>query len=99
MRISDWSSDVCSSDLCSGSSGQRERDGEKIAVHETCLSWVSFLVPGEIVAAPVFAPDFGERRCSAATPRFLHAARMRSEERRVGKECVSPCRCRWLPYH
>src|SRR3546814_16188819 len=75
MRISDWSSDVCSSDLssdvvfvptglgteiralewlcrggggnCSGSSGQRERDGEKIAVHETCLSWVSFLVPGE----------------------------------------------------
>src|SRR3546814_9790539 len=63
---------------CSGSSGQRERDGEKIAVHETCLSWVSFLVPGEIVAAPVFAPDFGERRCSAATPRFLHAARMRA---------------------
>src|SRR3546814_4255907 len=23
----------------------------------------------------------------------------RSEERRVGKECVSPCRLRWSPYH
>src|SRR3546814_12040205 len=23
----------------------------------------------------------------------------RSEERRVGKECVSPCRSRWSPYH
>src|SRR3546814_6294998 len=106
MRISDWSSDVCSSDLSSdvvfvptglgteiralewlcrggggnssGSSGQRERDGEKIAVHETCLSWVNFLVPGEIVAAPVLAHDFGERRCRAATPRFRHAARMRA---------------------
>src|SRR3546814_7777876 len=27
------------------------------------------------------------------------AARMRSEERRVGKECVSTCRSRWSPYH
>src|SRR3546814_17499033 len=24
---------------------------------------------------------------------------LRSEERRVGKECVSPCRSRWAPYH
>src|SRR3546814_8699315 len=27
------------------------------------------------------------------------AARVRSEERRVGKECVSTCRSRWSPYH
>ena len=25
--------------------------------------------------------------------------RVRSEERRVGKECYSPCRSRWSPYH
>src|SRR3546814_20290370 len=29
---------------------------------------------------------------------FPHVAE-RSEERRVGKECVSPCRYRWSPYH
>src|SRR3546814_12673897 len=33
--------------------------------------------------------------CSAAVPGRL----MRSEERRVGKECVSTCRSRWSPYH
>src|SRR3546814_15765532 len=30
---------------------------------------------------------------------FGARARTRSEERRVGKECVSPCRSRWSPYH
>src|SRR3546814_19355104 len=29
----------------------------------------------------------------------LHGAKARSEERRVGKECVSTCRSRWSPYH
>src|SRR3546814_19880936 len=29
----------------------------------------------------------------------VHAEQMRSEERRVGKECVSPCRSRWSPFH
>src|SRR3546814_4615959 len=28
-----------------------------------------------------------------------HVERVRSEERRVGKECVSPCKSRWSPYH
>src|SRR3546814_13218464 len=31
--------------------------------------------------------------------RFENAVRARSEERRVGKECVSTCRSRWSPYH
>src|SRR3546814_12218903 len=38
-----------------------------------------------------------ECRGRAASRRF--AARHRSEERRVGKECVSTCRSRWSPYH
>src|SRR3546814_9784191 len=67
MRISDWSSDVCSSDLC------RHR-----------------LFAG---AARQF--DAGRAvRGHAAADRQL-----RSEERRVGKECVSTCRSRWSPYH
>src|SRR3546814_4517187 len=32
-------------------------------------------------------------------PPVLIACRGRSEERRVGKECVSTCRSRWSPYH
>src|SRR3546814_13379552 len=34
-----------------------------------------------------------------ATIEMLHLIGARSEERRVGKECVSPCRSRWSPYH
>src|SRR3546814_2364516 len=30
---------------------------------------------------------------------LLHEEKERSEERRVGKECVSTCRSRWSPYH
>src|SRR3546814_19435558 len=33
------------------------------------------------------------------TPMLYYAASTRSEERRVGKECVSTCRSRWSPYH
>src|SRR3546814_2262172 len=35
----------------------------------------------------------------AGEERAEHRRRVRSEERRVGKECVSPCRSRWSPYH
>src|SRR3546814_18239091 len=35
----------------------------------------------------------------AAVEKFIHCSGRRSEERRVGKECVSTCRSRWSPYH
>src|SRR3546814_17466940 len=38
--------------------------------------------------------EWGVMRCGLAIGR-----RVRSEERRVGKECVSTCRSRWSPYH
>src|SRR3546814_13818072 len=63
MRISDWSSDVCSSDL-----------NKRVS---------NLLGKGFILPAPIL-------------PR---ARFRRSEERRVGKECVSTCRSRWSPYH
>src|SRR3546814_11472384 len=73
MRISDWSSDVCSSDLARG----RRSAGR---------------------AAPI--RHWRRRRPRSRTPPFAGAAAAdRSEERRVGKECVSTCRSRWSPYH
>src|SRR3546814_14916542 len=60
MRISDWSSDVCSSDLQRYHLRHLRRHHRHLITHR------------------------------------LHP---RSEERRVGKECVSTCRSRWSPYH
>src|SRR3546814_20631890 len=75
LRISDWSSDVCSSDLARrepfSSAGLRR----------------SFFVI-ELMIATI-----------RGTSRPVTWALTRSEERRVGKECVSTCRSRWSPYH
>src|SRR3546814_13660304 len=83
MRISDWSSDVCSSDLV-------RIQGDEIAVrarlrkteiysghadHDELLAWLRDRLP------------------------VRRGLILRSEERRVGKECVSTCRSRWSPYH
>src|SRR3546814_10201729 len=84
MRISDWSSDVCSSDLkfLSPRGGGRE-EGRKEAT-PVLSRWVR-RSPG--------GPTMLRRRSIFFKPGF------RSEERRVGKECVSTCRSRWSPYH
>src|SRR3546814_2488442 len=85
MRISDWSSDVCSSDLiplCSP--GARERRGHK----EGC--------PGARGGEP---GQKGNRKADFRFKMLLRIFSRRSEERRVGKECVSTCRSRWSPKH
>src|SRR3546814_4440317 len=88
MRISDWSSDVCSSDL-SGCAG-RDRVLERPR-------------PSPPRAAAVHPHRRGLDGKSALPVNMLgvtdHVASRRSEERRVGKECVSTCRSRWSPYH
>src|SRR3546814_12181788 len=87
MRISDWSSDVCSSDL-------------KVRMFDSLQQIACF---GEIAAGPPV--QFGRTgRIAIRQPtkhRFTKQAMIaiRSEERRVGKECVSTCRSRWSPYH
>src|SRR3546814_3634178 len=78
MRISDWSSDVCSSDLVR----LRRRAAAEL--------------PQDILFALEMRLGCG-RQGLVNTQRFGPAAR--SEERRVGKECVSTCRSRWSPYH
>src|SRR3546814_1398016 len=80
MRISDWSSDVCSSDLMAQALTVGTDDRAAIgSVHQIVA-----------VGDPLRAQD-GQRDCDLGV--------VRSEERRVGKECVSTCRSRWSPYH
>src|SRR3546814_2255393 len=76
MRISDWSSDVCSSDL--PAEPQVEGVAEDARVRED-------------------ARDERGEQSDADQPDEEDAPR--SEERRVGKECVSTCRSRWSPCH
>src|SRR3546814_15147483 len=82
MRISDWSSDVCSSDLRLLHISTAKSD--RPFVHVDCAS-----LPAELIESELFGHEKGA---------FTNA-QGRSEERRVGKECVSTCRSRWSPYH
>src|SRR3546814_15094143 len=99
MRISDWSSDVCSSDLERGD--RLEAEGAGTALDR--VRGAEDTVDGLVV---------GLRRIEVQQGRFHHVeafeafteeravnAAERSEERRVGKACVSTCRSRWSPYH
>src|SRR3546814_5155424 len=91
MRISDWSSDVCSSDLQQfHAAGLRRRDGLRDGVGNGVGGGggVGTARRNPPPGARDVAWFHGRRRCEA-----------RSEERRVGKECVSTCRSRWSPYH
>src|SRR3546814_5321758 len=81
MRISDWSSDVCSSDLIDLDHAPPAQNASLTAFyHQT---WWRYSKHCEKSLGCMEA----SRHCG------------RSEERRVGKECVSTCRCRWSPYH
>src|SRR3546814_12575894 len=124
MRISDWSSDVCSSDLviCESTYGDRIREEVSIEERRTLLEAEisGALVRGGNLVIPVFALERTQEllldiaslinagrlphpRVFIDTPLATRAttvfAKSRSEERRVGKECVSPGRSRWSPYH
>src|SRR3546814_2541469 len=107
MRISDWSSDVCSSDLT-------------VDIPLRVLWWSKIVAAAAFVAALVFVAvpvpalaqlgqvettgsqmiledyDTGAVIFAKNPDEKMHP---RSEERRVGKECVSTCRSRWWPYH
>src|SRR3546814_11798868 len=86
MRISDWSSDVCSSDL------DRRRVQE--CVREAGFDRADHLQPRDLL---ITERDL-QRAEIVLQLRQRARAEDRSEERRVGKECVSTCRSRWSPY-
>src|SRR3546814_20831323 len=105
MRISDWSSDVCSSDL------DFDRFTEEMAA-AGMLTWrsseakdgddESWVIGKPRALASGEAEEFGTvagfRNPDQMDRAFLQRS-YRSEERRVGKECVSTCSSRWSPYH
>src|SRR3546814_15429899 len=105
MRISDWSSDVCSSDLRFGQACvlAAELPGavEQIYAHflhtPASVARYTALMTGLPWSAPAHAqdiwtiPDWVKREKRAEV-------RWRSEERRVGKECGSTCGSRCAPY-
>src|SRR3546814_17170334 len=94
MRISDWSSDVCSSDLL-GATTYYNRLAQRVTA--------AMSVP--TAAGKLYDIDTRLRPQGAQGPlvvtldSFERYQRERSDERRVGKECVRTCRSRWSPYH
>src|SRR3546814_19922260 len=99
MRIGDWSSDVCSSDLIARAAEplrRRERfhqpparlvraaEDADLAGADEVAQRIHHLVIGRVMVGPV---------------RLIKIDIVRSEERRVGTECVSTFRYRWTPYH
>src|SRR3546814_11994860 len=104
MRISDWSSGVSSSDLLRP---QTDRGFEQV------VNMFTMAVGNGLAGAcgeghrascchhPFMAQDLRPISTSSAPPAAafrLNVSPGRSEERRVGKECVSTCRSRWSPY-
>src|SRR3546814_17657214 len=101
MRISDWISDVCSSDLslCDQIGTNLTSAASRLAIKaiiDLALS-LDGLPPAtfDIFLKIETRPQLGPLMLFKASPSGIE----RSEERRVGKECVSTCRSRWSAYH
>src|SRR3546814_1583645 len=92
MRISDWSSDVCSSDLDLATVDVLYDLGFLLMD----LWHYGYRKEANLVFNRYFDLSPEDEPGLPLLPLFLS---MRSEERRVGKECVSTCRSRWSPYH
>src|SRR3546814_17258368 len=92
MRMSDWSSDVCSSDLSLSKEGPQvepkalARRAQQLAARQSRSRLQIFPRSSRIVD-------------DVAIPVDDHMRWRRSDERRVGEEGVSTCRSRWEPYH
>src|SRR3546814_13163713 len=127
MRISDWSSDVCSSDLLplylfSWKIAPALAAGNTVVAKPSEVTPCSAALLGELSIEAGFppgvlnivqgrGPSVGQAIVehahvkavsftgSTATGARIASVAARSEERRVGKECVSTCRSRWSPYH
>src|SRR3546814_4013334 len=90
MRISDWSSDVCSSDLLEQEARKRESQ------NKTPQQTQPLQQDSNNEQKKAQELDKLEWKEGKKTGSFVF---VRSEERRVGKECVSTCRSRWSTYH
>src|SRR3546814_12634212 len=106
MRISDWSSDVCYSDLVTEaiplSPELTHLHGLQLSADRTLLAGthtgLAAITPAGATTA-VGTSDDDLMGLSGIPGTDVVFASGRSEERRVGKECVSTCRSRWSPYN
>src|SRR3546814_19795431 len=101
MRISDWSSDVCSSDLL-------QQGGQRAVTEKTYGGWFMAEFETDVLGmrmtgnAGVRYAKTDQSSSGFTSGTFVTVDRTyddRSEERRVGKECGSTCRSRWSPDH
>src|SRR3546814_14973614 len=122
MRISDWSSDVCSSDLSGGYGHEDEQSSSSQAVvggfssggnlnikttkGDANFEGTNISADGDGSIQSAGSVNFNAARDEASSSSNSHSVAVgvststkRSEERRVGKECVSTCRSRWSPDH
>src|SRR3546814_16311957 len=108
MRISDWSSDVCSSDLGKkGEVTQRLKNLGSLSPDERREAGQNLNRVKDAIAEAIEArrADLEESALEAKLAgeavdiTLPSRPAERSAERRVGKECVSTCRSRWSPYH
>src|SRR3546814_15648513 len=113
MRISDWSSYVCSSDLIGahfGSGADLPEQAEMFSAGADYSLLSEFKIPDD--ADVKYPPKNSYRYLSSLTQLYANSnfglrslqdfkkiSIVRSEERRAGKECVSTCRSRGSPYH
>src|SRR3546814_18046249 len=106
MRISDWSSDVCSSDLFGKPIGSFQNSRFVLAELATEATAIRIMVDEFIrlhldrkltVEQAAMAKWYSTEAQVRLVDRCLQLHR--TEERRVGKECVSTCRSRWPPCH
>src|SRR3546814_20198507 len=106
MRISDWSSDVCSSDLpgalspAASAINRRLLEVALISLVQTAISRDQSIGPQNALAfstriAPALHNIHTHPERHWTTASMAESAGLRSEERRVGKECVSTCKYRW----
>src|SRR3546814_16421292 len=118
MRISDWSADVCYSDLIEAVQRRFAAQQSRLRIVETpaqrfararlqlvetmtvtCELLRRRVSPQLRLAMRESLPMAREHAVLGTVQPCRQLIEARSEERRVGKECVSTCRSRWSPYH
>src|SRR3546814_20512435 len=101
MRISDWSSDVCSSDLYVFLESAFRLVN---LVEDAAIAEMLGLDLPPAAKGVIDGDELHLRKARQVLPVGIFGLKravivLRSEERRVGKGCVSTCRSRWSPHH
>src|SRR3546814_21066000 len=100
MRISDWSSDVCSSDLLPSLKLKQAPPSPPALIQQHLIAGEpQFQSCAQMDKPSRVGYGLHRRNTQPAKSARYWSASTRSEERRVGKECVSTCRSWWSTYH